>query len=74
MPQKKGRKKSNKKKSKGKRRSMKRSQKRHFGTQFGTQKRYMGQGLYDVHMEDGMLLADNAFNNSNPLTRALNAG
>lgn len=35
----------------------------------------MGPKLYNVHMDDGILLADNAFQwMGNPLARALNAG
>ncbi len=33
----------------------------------------MGPRVYNAHMSDGILLADNAFQNSNPLTRALMA-
>jgi len=35
----------------------------------------MGPNLYNAHMDDGILLADNAFQwQGNPLARALNAG
>jgi hypothetical protein len=35
----------------------------------------MAPHLYNAHMQDGILLADNAFQwENNPLARALNAG